>query len=114
MGALGAGLNGFVAILEEAPRGGAYVRIPPAVIEALGGGGRIAVRATFDGIDYRGSIVRMGEDSVLGVLKEIREGLGKVHGDELEVTIVRDEADRLRDVHGPGADDHARQPVRRG
>ena len=93
MGALGAGLSGFVAVVEEAPRGGAYVRIPPDVIEALGGG-RIPVRATFDGIEYRGSIVRMGEDSVLGVLKEIRERLGKAHGDELEVTIVRDEAER--------------------
>ena len=98
MGASGAGLSGFVAILEEAPRGGAYVRIPPDVVEALGGGGRIPVRATFDGIEYRGSIVRMGGDSVLGVLKEIREGLGKTHGDELEVTIARDEAERVVEI----------------
>jgi bifunctional DNA-binding transcriptional regulator/antitoxin component of YhaV-PrlF toxin-antitoxin module len=98
VGASGAGLSGFVAILEEAPRGGAYVRIPPDVVEALGGGGRIPVRATFDGIEYRGSIVRMGGHSVLGVLKEIREGLGKTHGDELEVTIARDEAERVVEI----------------
>jgi uncharacterized protein YdeI (YjbR/CyaY-like superfamily) len=56
------------------------------------------VRATFDGIEYRGSIVRMGGDSVLGVLKEIRAGLGKTHGDELEVTIARDEAERVVEI----------------
>ena len=98
MGASGAGLSGFVAILEEASRRGAYVRIPSHVVEALGGGGRIPVRATFGGIEYRGSIVRMRRDSVLGVLKEIREGLGKAHGDELEVTVVRDEAERVVEV----------------
>jgi hypothetical protein len=84
----------FSATIEEAPRGGAYVRIPPDVIEAIGGGGRIPVRATFDGIHYRGSVVRMGGDSVLGVLKEIRETLGKTHGDGVEMTIERDEAKR--------------------
>jgi hypothetical protein len=67
------------------------------VIEALGGGGRIPVRATFDGIEYRGSIVRMGGDSVLGVLEE-REGLGKTHDDELEMTIARDDAERVVEI----------------
>jgi bifunctional DNA-binding transcriptional regulator/antitoxin component of YhaV-PrlF toxin-antitoxin module len=98
VGALGASLSGFVAIIEEAPRGGAYVRIPPDVVEALGGGGRVPVRATFGAIPYRGSIVRMGGDSVLGVLKEIRETLGLVHGDEVEVTVERDEAERMIEI----------------
>ena len=87
-------MSRFSATIEEAPRGGAHVRIPPDVIEALGGGGRIPVQATFDGIQYRGSVVRMGGDSVLGVLKEIREMLGKTHGAEVEVTIERAEAER--------------------
>ncbi|HWL50018.1 MAG TPA: YdeI/OmpD-associated family protein [Acidimicrobiia bacterium] len=87
-------MSRFSGTIEEAPRGGAYVRIPPDVIEALGGGGRIPVQATFDGIKYRGSVVRMGGDSVLGVLKEIREKLGKTHGDDVQVIIERDEAER--------------------
>ena len=99
MGATGAGLIGFRAIIEEAPRGGAYVRVPPEEVERLGGDGRIPVRATFDGVDYRGSIVRMGEESVLGVLKQIREGLGKSPGDEVEVTVERDVEER--DVEVP-------------
>jgi Bacteriocin-protection, YdeI or OmpD-Associated/Domain of unknown function (DUF1905) len=99
VGALGAGLSGFVAVIEEAPRGGAYVRIPPDVLESLGDGGRIPVQATFEGIPYRGSIVRMGGDYVLGVLKEIREKSGKVHGDQIDVTVERDEA--VREVEVP-------------
>ena len=49
--------------------------IPSDVVELLGGGGRIPVVATFDGIQYRGSIVRMGGQPILGMLKEIRERL---------------------------------------
>ncbi len=89
----------FQAPLEEAPRGGAYVTIPPQVVEELGGGGRIPVVASFNGVDYRGSIVRMGDRSVLGVLKSIREGLGKGPGDVLDVEVERDQAER--DVEVP-------------
>jgi hypothetical protein len=84
--------------LEEAPRGGAFVSIPPEAIEALGGGGRIRVLATFDGIPYRGSIVRMGGVSVIGVLKEIRETLGKGPGDGLRVSLVPDVEERVVEI----------------
>ncbi len=97
MGATGAGLS-FRAVIESAPRGGAYVRIPKDQVDGLGGGGRIPVRASFDGVEYRGSIVRMGGESVLGVLKEIREGLGKGPGDEVEVTVELDVEEREVEV----------------
>ncbi|HEU4915854.1 MAG TPA: YdeI/OmpD-associated family protein [Acidimicrobiia bacterium] len=86
------------ATLEEGPRGGAFVSIPPDGIEALGGGGRIRVVATFDGIPYRGSIVRMGGVSVIGVLKEIREALGKGPGDELRVSLQPDLEERVVEI----------------
>ncbi|MGH8992875.1 MAG: DUF1905 domain-containing protein [Acidimicrobiia bacterium] len=35
-------------------------RFEATLVAALGGKGRIPVRATFDGVDYRGSIVSMG------------------------------------------------------
>lgn len=88
----------FRAAIEEAPRGGAYVRVPAEVVEELGGGGRIKVTATFDGIDYRGSIVRMGGGSVLGLLKDIREQLGKGPGDEIVVTVEPDIEERVVEV----------------
>jgi hypothetical protein len=91
-------MTGFEATIEGAPRGGAYVRIPDNVVKALGGDGRIPVNATFDGIEYRGSIVRMGGESILGILKEIRQRLGKELGDEVTVVVSRDQAEREVEV----------------
>ena len=78
-----------------ADRGGAYVVVPADVIVGLGGKGRIAVNATFDGIPYRGSIVSMGgEAGVLGILKDIRTQLGKSPGDKVTVAVERDDVER--------------------
>lgn len=79
-------------------RGGALVPVPPEVIEALGGGGRIPVLATFDGIAYKGSIVSMGSGPCIGILKSIREEIGKQPGDTVAVTLVRDSGERTVDV----------------
>lgn len=95
----------FEATIEAADRGGACVRVPPDVVTTLGGGGRIPVHATFDGVDYRGSVVSMGAgrggggvggggDRVLGVLKAIRRQIGKEIGDRVVVTLERDDAPR--------------------
>ena len=81
-------------IIHETPdNGGAYV-IFPWDIRALFGKGRVKVHATFDGIPYDGSIVNMGvKDSqgnicyVIGVLKSIRERLGKKDGDSVHIVI---------------------------
>jgi hypothetical protein len=91
-------MNRFTARLEEAPRGGAYVVVPPEVVGALGGAGRIKVAATFDRIPYRGSIVRMGGESVIGVLKDIREQVGKSPGDEIVVTVEPDFEERVVEI----------------
>ena len=84
----------FRAPIVAADRGGAYVVVPATVVDALGGEGRIPVRATFDGVEYRGSIASMGGEKVLGVLKAIRDQLGKVPGDAVVVTVARDDAPR--------------------
>jgi hypothetical protein len=78
--------------------GGAWVEVPQDVIAELGGGGRIPVRATFDGVAYRGSIASMGGCMVLGVLKGIRTQLGKGDGDSVTVTVERDTGERTVDV----------------
>jgi hypothetical protein len=84
----------FEAPLVEAQRGGALVEVPAEVVAALGGGGRIKVRARFDGIDYEGSVVSMGGAKVIGVLKSIRARLGKHPGDTISVELERDDAER--------------------
>ena len=78
--------------------GGAWVEVPGEVIAALGGGGRIPVQASFDGVAYRGSIASMGGCMALGLLKSIRTELGKGDGDPVTVTVERDTAERTVDV----------------
>ena len=84
----------FDAILHEIPEnGGAYVVFPWDIRKEFGKG-RVKVNATFDGIEYAGSIVNMGirnEDGsicyIIGVLKSIRKQLGKSDGDTIHVVI---------------------------
>ena len=84
----------YDTVLHEVPdKGGAYVVFPWNIREVFGKG-RIKVHAEFDGIPYDGSIVNMGlKDAhgnicyVIGVLKAIRERLGKKEGDMLHVII---------------------------
>jgi len=78
--------------------GGAWVEVPGEVVAALGGGGRIPVQATFDGVAYRGSIASMGGCMALGILKSIRSELGKGAGDSVTVMLERDTAERTVDV----------------
>lgn len=72
---------------------GAYIE-PPFDVEEIYGAKRVKVIASFDGIEYRGSIVRMGSCYMLGLTKEIRKKIGKDFGDTVRVTIEKDEEDR--------------------
>jgi len=83
----------FRAAVRPSGRGGGHlVDVPPKVVQALGGRGRIPVSATFDGVPYRGSIVRMGEGAVLGVKKDIMAETGVSAGDTLRVEVRNDDA----------------------
>ena len=75
-------------------RGGHFVEVPADVVQQLGGKGRIAIRATFDGIPYRGSIMRMGGVTMLGVTKGIMAQAGVDVGDTLRVEVENDDAPR--------------------
>ncbi|MFF1818503.1 YdeI/OmpD-associated family protein [Kribbella sp. NPDC058245] len=88
----------FDGVIVVGDGGGAWVEVPGEVIAGLGGGGRIPVLATFDGVEYRGSIASMGGCMALGVLKGIRAELGKTAGDTVTVTVERDTAERTVDV----------------
>lgn len=84
----------FDALLHEIPeKGGAYVIFPWDIKKEFGKG-RIKVHASFDGIEYQGSIVNMGikdDDGnicyIIGVRKNIRQKLHKKEGDTLHVLI---------------------------
>ena len=84
----------FDAVIHEDPEnGGAYVIFPWNIRQEFGKG-RVKVHAEFDGVPYDGSIVNMGlkndDGSVcylIGVLKAIRNKLGKGDGDIVHVEI---------------------------
>jgi len=78
----------FEAELKKVPDiDGAYVEFPYDVREEFGRG-RVKVRATFDGVPYDGSLVRMGTPGhIIGVRKDIRSRIGKRPGDRVRVTV---------------------------
>ncbi|MDF2483844.1 MAG: antitermination protein NusB [Herbinix sp.] len=76
---------------------GTYIE-PPFDVEAVFGAKRVKVAATFDGVPYRGSIVRMGGCYMLGMTQDIRRQIGKDAGDIVKVTIEKDEAERVLEV----------------
>lgn len=88
----------FSAVIHENPeRDGAYIIFPWDIRKEFGKG-RVKVHAEFDGIPYDGSIVNMGvrdEEGnicyIIGVLKSIRQELGKGEGDQIQVRITRRE-----------------------
>ena len=88
----------FKAKLQDAGRGGVYVDLPFDVKEAFGKGGRIKIKATFDGEPYRGSLFPYGGKYFLPVLKAIREKLGKQIGDTIKVTLAEDTEERTVEI----------------
>lgn len=88
----------FSATIEGGPKGGAFVIIPFDVEEALGSK-RPPVKATFDGVPYRGTLVRMGSpDHILIIRKDIRTQIGKGPGDVVDVTVQLDTEPRVVEV----------------
>jgi hypothetical protein len=88
----------FTTTLLATDEGRAFIPIDEATREALGGGGRIPVRATFNGVEYRGSVCKMGGAFRLGLRNDIRDAARTAPGDELKVTLERDGAPRTVDI----------------
>lgn len=88
----------FLAEIEEGKGGGALIVIPFDVESVYGTRGRVRVKATFDGHPYRGSIAPMGGRHVLGLVKPIREAIGKSAGDSVEVVVEPDTEERTVEI----------------
>ena len=75
-----------------------YIEIPFDVLEVYGSK-RVKVKARFDGIEYRGSLVKMGTDChIIGVTKEIRDKINKTFGDTVSVTLEKDVEERTVEI----------------
>lgn len=89
----------FKAKIEAAGGGGAYVLFPYDVEKEFGTKGRIPVKATFNGVEYTGTMVKYGMPlHMLVVLKGIREQIGKAPGDTIDVVVWKDETERVLEV----------------
>ena len=74
------------------------MRVPDEVVEALGAGKRPPVRITINGYTYRNTIAVYGDEYLVGVSAEHRQGAGVKAGDELDVDIELDTAPREVEV----------------
>jgi len=89
----------FTAKIEPGPGGGSFVIFPFDAEKEFGAKGRVPVKATFDSVPYAGSLMRCGaQQHMLGILKSIREQIGKQPGDKIEVVLWQDEGERTVEV----------------
>jgi len=70
------------------------LEVPAEVVDALGAGKRPAVSVTIGGHTYRSTIAPMGGRFLLPLSAENRTAAGVVAGDEVDVTVERDDAPR--------------------
>lgn len=85
-------------IIKDDDSGGAGIKIPFDVEEAFGKKGRVPVRCTIDGYPYRGSIFPYGGVYYIGVVKKVRDAIGKTYGDTVRVVMEVDEEPRVAEV----------------
>ena len=89
----------FTARIQPGDGGGAGVVVPFDVESEFGTRGRLAVKATFDGVPYTGSLMKCGpEQHMLGILKAIREQIGKMPGDPVDVVLWKDDGERTVEI----------------
>ncbi|ELC8442339.1 DUF1905 domain-containing protein [Clostridium perfringens] len=86
----------FEAVIKKHPdKDATFIEIPFDVEETFGSK-RVKVKAKFDEVEYRGSIVKMGLPCyMIGITKAIRKEIGKEAGDSISVEIEKDEEERV-------------------
>jgi Bacteriocin-protection, YdeI or OmpD-Associated/Domain of unknown function (DUF1905) len=92
----------FKAKIEAGDGGGAYVLFPFDTEVEFATSGKVPVEATLDGVPYKASLMTCGGSRhMLGVLKAIRQQIGKGPGDMLDVEVWKDEGSRTLEVPAP-------------
>ncbi|HTF67142.1 MAG TPA: YdeI/OmpD-associated family protein [Edaphobacter sp.] len=89
----------FKARIESESGGGAYILFPYDTEKEFATKGKVPVKATFNGAPYTGSLIKYGHPQhMLGILKAIREQIGKQPGDTIDVELWKDEAPRVLEI----------------
>lgn len=75
-----------------------YIEFPYDVKKEFGKG-RVKVKSLIDGVQYQGSLVKMGGDCHwLGITQEVRRAIGKNPGDIVHCVIEEDTEERIVDI----------------
>jgi hypothetical protein len=91
----------FDGVIRSSRGGGALVELPADTAQVFGTRARFPIRATFNGVEYRGSTMPVGDGSFcLGVSKAVQEGAGVEIGDLVHVVVELDTAKRTVDIPG--------------
>jgi hypothetical protein len=86
-------------ILKHENLDAAYIEFPYNVQAEFGKQGQVKVKATFDGYDYRGSLVKMGFPChIIGLTQKVREAIHKTFGDTVQVSICEDTEERKVEI----------------
>lgn len=89
----------FTIKLEKAGDDIGYFIVPFNVQKEYGKKGLVKIRATFDGVEYRGSLMPMGDGThCLGIRKDIRAKIDKHPGDTVTVTLEEDKEERVVEI----------------
>lgn len=76
------------------------IRVPDDVVAALGGGKRIPVHVTINGVEYPSTVATMKSGPKVPVSAEIRKLADIKAGDEVTVDLILDDKPRSVDVTG--------------
>jgi hypothetical protein len=92
----------FTAKIVAGDGGGAGVLFPYDTEKEFATKGKVPIKATFNGVPYTGSLIKYGFlQHTLHLPKAIREQLGKVPGDIIDVVLWKDEEERILEVPAP-------------
>jgi Domain of unknown function (DUF1905)/Bacteriocin-protection, YdeI or OmpD-Associated len=88
----------FRTVIEAARGGGAVALVPPEVTAALGGLKQMRVTGTINGTPFRSSTMPYRGAFYVGVHKATREAVGAEIGDEVVLTLARDDSPRVLEL----------------
>jgi hypothetical protein len=84
----------FRSTIEAATGGGAAAKIPEELVKPLGGLKQLRVDATLNGVRFKTSTMPYRGGFYVGIHKAVREQAGVAIGDEVELSLKRDESPR--------------------
>jgi hypothetical protein len=91
----------FTGIIKQnGSMNAAFVEFPFSTEDLFGKKGQVKIKAIFDNkVEYRGSLAKMKSDChILGLTQEVRKQLGKTFGDEIVVSLIEDQEERIVEI----------------